>query len=191
MVADTAINVTTDLGSGSSAATGLTSVAYTVDSNTITLTSGTDYSFSNGVLTFTSEYIDSLITDNVTAREYKLTFNNTDATLVTINLTYTVPSIAPTLASTTATLSKANGGTLNVNLGSGNLAATDISKLSTVVSGVSHEWAAGTWSYSNGVITLSKTAAIAGVTVGSVRSVEVTFNDTNATKLMVDITIAN
>lgn len=172
-----AVVVNINKGTGSKAVSSVTSIK---DEEDGTLTETTDYTYTNGTLTLTKAYIDSLIDDEVEERVLTVTFN-TGAT-VTVTLTYevVVPDIAPS-APESATFSKASGATLAINLGAGTLAATGISKLDTITD-KAYPWDAATWAFDSETktLTLKTSATISTVAVGQKRNVRVTFNN-NAT----------
>lgn len=118
--ASTAEEVTVSLGSGDLVATGITSIT---DGGTPV--DGANYSFSDPTLTFTADYVDTLIGDGSAdvSKELVVTFNDTAATAVTITLATTLPSIEDL----TYSLATTSDIVLNVDMGEGALAATAIS----------------------------------------------------------------
>ncbi len=129
--AGTAEDFTVSLGQGGLAATDIASVTYE-DGSTHTLVADTDYTFADTTLTFTSAYVDSLIEDEVESRTFTVTFNDTDATTDTVELTYTLPPVtgaAPSIATTSYSFSSGNPVAITVDLGSGDLAATGIASM--------------------------------------------------------------
>lgn len=120
--AGTAEDVTVGLGSGTLAATGITSITdggTPIDAGNYTLVGST--------LTFTDTYVDTLIgagTANVN-KSLVVVFNDTAATSVTITLTATLPS------ANNVTYSKASAAdiVIPVDMGEGALAATAITDI--------------------------------------------------------------
>lgn len=117
--AATAEAVTVDLGSGTLAATGITSIT---DGGTPINTA--NYTLVGSTLTFTDTYVDTLIgagTANVN-KSLVVVFNDTAATTVTITLTATLPTV------NNITFSKATAAdiVIPVDMGDGGLAATAI-----------------------------------------------------------------
>lgn len=80
------VTVNVDLGSGSLGAENISGITYQNTSGATTTLAQTNYTFSNGVLTIKSSYIDDLFTYNVTSRVYTITFDDTAATTKTITL---------------------------------------------------------------------------------------------------------
>lgn len=80
------VTVNVNLGSGTLAAEGISSITYQNGSGATTTLAQANYTFSNGVLTIKSNYIDDLFTYNVTSRVYTIIFDDTAATTKTITL---------------------------------------------------------------------------------------------------------
>ncbi len=186
--ADTAVPVTVSLGAGAAAADDITSVTYN-DGSLQTLVKGTDYTFSGTTLTFTSAYINSLISGSVTSREYTVTFNNTAATTDTYTLTYTAPVInaAPSIGTTSYTVSAA-AVPITINFGTGSLAATGVEKVTYLNSSSQlRDVVLGT-SYTISGNTLTLTSSfIQGIASGTTRVVTITFNDSAHTAIEVTL----
>ena len=187
MTASTGVDVTVDLGAGTSVATGVDTVkdgVTTVDSSNYTF-NGTD------TLSFTSAYINTLIgagTANA-SKTLTVTFDNTDATAVDITLTYTAPVVAASVTPTDVTFSKVSGATVAVNLGSGTGLATSITAVAVTAAGTDYPFTVGTYSLSGTTLTLTNTVSIASLATGQTRVIKVTFN-TGATDTF-NVTIAN
>lgn len=102
---------------------------------------------------------------------------------------------APSIASNAFNYSAANGATISVDLGNGNLAATGISSVKWASS------ASGTYSAINGYSTIdfnSSTGILTlpsglfgGASVGDTRAIKITFNDTAKTSVILTMTKTN
>ena len=97
---------------------------------------------------------------------------------------------APSIASATATFSKASGATITVDLGKGNKSASGIDKIATIVNGTEHAWVASDYTLSGTTLTIKPSAAISGLAVGQKRTIKITFNDTAKTAPTLELTIA-
>jgi hypothetical protein len=85
--ADTAIDITVNLGSGDKKATGIASVTYKNKSGVdVAVESGTGYEFANGKVTLTAATINAFVSATATTREYTITFDDTDSTAVVITV---------------------------------------------------------------------------------------------------------
>ncbi len=82
----TPVVITTNLGIGNLAATGITSVTYLNASNVVKTVDAGSYTFVGNTLTFTSTFINTLVSGNVTSREFTITFNNSASTVVVVTL---------------------------------------------------------------------------------------------------------
>ncbi len=186
--ADTAVPVTVSLGAGSAAATDITSVTYN-NGSVQTLVEDTDYTFSGTTLTFTSAYINSLISGSVASREFTITFNDTAATTDTYTLTYTAPVInaAPSIETTSYTVSAA-AVPITINFGTGSLAATGLEKVTYLNSSNQLRDAVLGTSYTISGNTLTLTSSfIQGIAAGTTRVVTITFNDSAQTAIAVSL----
>lgn len=124
---------------------------------------------------------------NVTVTwSYAVRATDSSATLLDANA---VADAAPSIANTTVTFSKANGVTIPVSLGGGDLAATGITSVAVVRNGSVYPMTAG-YSLTGTTLTLTTAASIASLAVGEERVVRVTFNDTAKTAVNLTVTIA-
>lgn len=98
---------------------------------------------------------------------------------------------APTLGTTAVTFSKASGATLPVDLGGGDLGATGIKSIATIVSGKAYTWATSDYTLSGSSVKIPTTASVKDLAVGQTRTVRVTFDDKASTALTFTLTIAN
>lgn len=84
MTSNSPVVVNVNLGVGNLAATGIKSITYLNSTLAVKDVTSSSYTFADGKLTFTSTFINSVIT--VASREYTVTFNDAAATTVTITL---------------------------------------------------------------------------------------------------------
>lgn len=81
------VEVTVDLGTGNLAATSIASITYSTNANPTNTLAADNYTFANGKLTIKADYVTTLCgLSNFTTRDYKITFNDTAKTEVTITL---------------------------------------------------------------------------------------------------------
>lgn len=86
ITAGSAVVVNVDLGVGDLAATGIASVTYKNSTGADKALASSNYTFANGKLTFTSAFVDSLISAGVTSRDYTITFDDAAGTKATVTL---------------------------------------------------------------------------------------------------------
>lgn len=127
MLRNTAIPITVDLGSNDLAATGISSITYTNSSGILSTLGPENYSFINNTLTLNAPYITSLINAGNTSRKYMITFNNVVKTSLPITLT--AQNIEPSIPTTSYIMHKDQDILVDVDLGSGNLGASDIKSI--------------------------------------------------------------
>lgn len=109
---------------------------------------------------------------------------------VTWALTKHVGTAKPSVSSTTATYSKANGCSIPVSLGGGDLAATSVTAThSTAADGTFNALTVAA-TYENGTLTIPK-GNWTGASAGQVRYVKLQFDDTANTSIIITVTIAN
>ncbi len=80
-----ALEIPVNLGAGDLAATGINRITYVNSSNVSTALSTDNWSYADGKITITESYITALAGNSVT-RDYKITFDDTAATKVTVTL---------------------------------------------------------------------------------------------------------
>lgn len=98
---------------------------------------------------------------------------------------------APSLGTTAVTFSKASGATIPVDLGGGDLGATGIKSIATIVNGKAYAWATSDYTLSGSSVKIPTTASVKDLAVGQTRTVKVTFADKAATTATFTLTIAN
>lgn len=180
MTAGQPINVSVDLGSGDLAATGIKSFSYNgraLAANYCT--------YANGTLTITAATVDYFLNNGISTAQLIVTFNDAASTQVTINLTDHVIEAAPSIDQTTYAMTAGQPITVNVDLGAGDLAATDISSFSYNNSALGSTY----YSFENGVLTI--TSATVDYFLNkriSPAQIIVTFNDTAATQVTITLT---
>lgn len=86
MTSGKAIEVAVNLGSGNLAATNISSITYKNSSGLDKTLDTANYTFENGKLTFTSAYVDSVLSAGVTSRAYTITFNDNAGTSIPVTL---------------------------------------------------------------------------------------------------------
>ncbi len=109
---------------------------------------------------------------------------------ITWNIAEHKDNAAPAIATTDVTFSKASGATVSVDLGGGDLGATGIASIATIVSGKAYAWTAADYTLEGSTLKFPASASISGLAVGQVRTVKVTFNDTAATAVTLTVTVA-
>ena len=168
MAAGTDVKIPVDLGAGEKKATGIKRITYVKNGETREL-EATNYTFANGVLTLKAAYIDTLTVDS---REYSISFNDAAKTKATFTLR---KAAAPSIATTTYTMTAGTDVVVNVDLGVGNLAATGISKITYEKSGTIRDLEATNYTFADGVLTF-KASYIDTLTVDS-RDYTIIFDD--------------
>lgn len=184
MTAGMPVKIPVDLGAGELAATDVLKVAYVKNGETRKL-DATSFSYANGVLTLSVAYIDSLLNGGVSSREHTITFNDAANTKVVFTL---LTAAAPSIATTTYTMTAKTAVNIPVDLGVGNLAATGISKITYEKSGSVRDLDATSYTYANGVLTLSATYVDSLLSGGvSSREHTIIFNDSAATTVTITL----
>ena len=85
MTSGNAIEVTVNLGSGELAATDISSITYLSPSGSVkTLAASGNYSLSDNKITFSSSYINSILTADVSSRVHTIKFNDSENTEVEV-----------------------------------------------------------------------------------------------------------
>jgi hypothetical protein len=194
--ADTPVEVEVDLGSGTLIADNVTSVTYE-NEGTQTLTVDEDYTFSGTTLTFTAEYVNSLIGEEIESRTYTVTFNNGAGTTDTVTLTYTAPEpepddTAPSIEETEYTFTTGQPVEVTVDLGSGELAATGIDSILYLnSSGQEKTLDAANFTFAGTTLTF-KAAYIDSIITANVteRDYTIVFDDAESTEVVITLTKA-
>ncbi len=180
MTAGQPINVSVDLGSGDLAATGIKSFSY----NGRALAANY-YTYANGTLTITAATVNYFLNNGISTAQLIVTFNDAASTQVTINLTDHVIEAAPSIDQATYAMTAGQPITVNVDLGAGDLAATDISSFSYNNSVLNSTY----YSFENGVLTITSATVDYFLNRGiSSAQIIVTFNDTAATQVTITLT---
>ena len=186
MVLDKDIQISVDLGSGESEATGIRSITYEKTSGTATL-SADHYTFANGVLRLKASYINTVIRSGITSREYTITFDNKIGTQEKIKLT--AGGAIPTISQTSYVMKKGEGVRIeNIDLGSGYLAAQGIETITYMKQSGLAELPSENYNFDNGVLTIAPTYITSVINAGIVsRDYTVIFS--NPAKTQVTITL--
>lgn len=184
------ISLNVDLGSGDLKATGIKSVTFNDKNGNPTLLPASSYTFSNGSLSFAVSHINNVLNAAITARDYTITFNNVASTKTTVTLT--AENIAPSVKATSYTMISGQPVLVDIDLGSGNLAASGISSITFVSkTGVITTLAVSgyTFTSNNGRLTFAP-AHISNVIKAGIthRSYTITLNNAVATRITVNLT---
>lgn len=184
MTAGTAVKIPVDLGAGEKAATGIKQITYSKNGAATTLDT-TKYTFANGTLTFSAAYVDSMLNASVASRDFTITFNDAAKTTTIVTLR---TAAAPSIAKTTYTMTAGTDVNIDVDLGSAELAATGISKITYDKSGTATTLDATKYSFADGVLTF-KASYIDSMLNASVSSRDfiITFDDAAATTVVVTL----
>ncbi|MCH5261308.1 MAG: hypothetical protein J1F42_00180 [Lachnospiraceae bacterium] len=178
MAAGKDVKIPVDLGAGDLAATGISKITFVKGAETKEV-AATNYTLANGMLTIKASYIDTLTVDS---REYTITFNDAAKTKVKFTLR---KAAAPSIATTTYTITSGEDVVIPVDLGAGDLAATGISKIAFDKSGTMKEVEATNYTLANGVLTI-KASYLATLTVDS-RDYVITFDDAAQTTVTITL----
>lgn len=188
MIAGKATVLNADLGAGDLAATGIKTVSFKTASGKVNAIADTNYSYVNGSLIFTAEYIDSLLSAGVTSRNFTVKFDDAAATTVQITLTL-VTEYAPSISQTHVIKTSGSPVDVNVDLGAGELAATGIKSITfTTASGKVTAVTTSSYTFSDGVLSFT-TAYIDSLASIESRTFTITFDD--AAETTVELTLAN
>lgn len=183
-----AVTVDVDLGSGNLGATAIQAIRYEKSSGIASLPT-TNYSFTNGKLVFNASYISSLLSLGITARDYTIIFNDTASTSVTI--TMRADGSAPFIPSTSYEMSPGKDVAIDVDLGSGDLAATGVQSITYMKSTGEAVLASSNYVYAGGVLTIKGTCITTIMSAGvSSREYTVQFNDIAKTKAVVKLAVS-
>lgn len=181
IIAGKDVKIPVDLGAGEKAATGISTITYD-KSGTQTTLAAENYTFVNGVLTIKSSYTDKLL--SITSRDYVITFNDAAKTKVIFTL-QTVA--APSIATTTYTISTGTDVNIKVDLGAGDLAATGISTITYDKSGSETTLGVENYTFADGVLTIKSSYIDKLVGAIGSRDYTVTFNDAASTKIVITL----
>ncbi len=81
------VEVNINLGSGDTAATGISSITYVNSSNATKTVSSSDYTYADGTLTLNASVVNAFVNSSNTTRAYTITFNDAAATTAILTLT--------------------------------------------------------------------------------------------------------
>lgn len=188
MIAGKATVINADLGAGDLAATGIKTISFKTASGKVNTIADTNYSYVNGTLIFTSEYIDLLLSAGVASRTYTVKFDDSAATTVQITLELAT-EYGPSLDQTYVIKTAGSPATVNVDLGAGDLAATDIKSITFyTASGKLTAVTASSYTFEDGVLSFTSTY-IDSIASISTRTFTITFDD--AAETAVELTLAD
>lgn len=180
--------VDVDLGAGDLAAAGVQSVTYT-DSGTNKTLSSDYYTFVDGTLRFKAALINSLIEDGIHSRAFRVNFNDKAKTSSVVTLD--TEDKAPSISVTEYAMASGQPVLIDVDLGSGVLAATGIKAVTFVdASGNTATLDAGNYIYENGALKLKSSYIDKVLGNGrTVRDLKVVFNDKARTTVALTLKI--
>ena len=182
------ISMDVDLGSESLEATGITSITFKNKAGTAVTLDSNSYNFTGRTLTFAASHINNVINAGITSREYIITFNNVIST--SVNVTLTADNISPSIKQTSYTMEKDQSVQINIDLGSGNLVATDIKSISFYTkTGTLTTLSTSGYTFTNGILTLPATHINNVLKSGiASRVYSITLNDKAATCIPITLT---
>jgi Domain of unknown function. len=187
MTKDKGIVMDIELGTGSLAAKGIKSVAAITQTGTETL-SDDDYRVVDGTLRFTGTYISKLIQTGVTAQELTITFDDKAETQV--NITFTNENTAPFIEDNFYNMVKDEDIQINVDLGSGDLAATGIKSISFIKNGETATVSDADHIFKDGKLTLKGSYITRLIKAGiSSREYTITFDNTTGTQVKFTLSV--
>lgn len=177
-----------DLGSGNLAASDITSITYKGPSDTFAILDAGNYTFANDTLTLNAQYITDLIESGVKSRNHTVTFNDTASTHA--NVTLTINDIAPSIEETSYPMVNGQPILVDIDLGSGNLKATDIKSITFVnKDNKTVTLSADYYTLNDGTLTLNASLINTLFKNGVIsRDYIITMNDRTATKLTITLT---
>lgn len=178
-VAGQALAVPVDLGLGDLAATGIASITFK-NGSTVTTLPTSRYSFSKGKLTFTAEYT-NLIGGS---RTHTIKFNDAAGTTLELTLIPWRTDVAPSVEKTTYEYVAGQSLAIPVDLGRGELAATDIVSVTFKNGGTTTTLPTSRYSFSDGKLIFTDEYT---KLIGGSRTHTVTFNDKAGT--VVELTL--
>ncbi len=123
------VQVGIDLGSGDLAAKGIKAITYS-DAGTLKTVSTDKYVVEQETLRFRASYIDNLIKGDISSRTFSILFNDKLATSQTITLS--TNDTVPTINESEYTMTNGQPVTVEVDYGSGTLAATGVASITYI-----------------------------------------------------------
>lgn len=181
---DVAINV--DLGSGSLGATGIKTITYETKAGTKAL-AAENYTYANGILTLKASYISSVISAGVVSRDYDIVLNDTAETTGTVTLE--MEGTEPSVGSDSYVIQREQPVSVDVDLGSGDLAASGIKSITYNTASGLKTLSTDKYIYKDGILTISG-AYISSVISAGVVSRDYTILFDNAVGTKATITLA-
>lgn len=128
MTLDQPIVVEIDMGSGALKATDISSITFETSTGSLATLATEYYSLENGKLTFDASIINRMFSNAVTERDYIITLNDRAATKLTVTLS--ASGDFPSIQTVSYNVSRNTPVSIDVDLGSGDLAATGIETIS-------------------------------------------------------------
>ena len=179
------VSIDIDMGSGVLGATGIASIKF-VNTSGSTVTMSTDrYTYANGTLVFSDSAVNGIYNNGLASRTYTITLNDQAATQfnVTLSAGGTQPSVVPD----SYTMRRGEPLLIDVDLGTGELEATDITSLTFInKTGGIGTVAADRYTFDGRTLTISALHVDACINAGNVsRTFIITFNDLAKTKVSV------
>lgn len=187
MVFGRGVAITMDLGSGQSRANGVKMVTFEKDGSVLTFPTS-NYRFEGGKLTVTKDCTEKLIRAGIAPREYTVIFDNDK----TVKFTLYVDGTAPSIAKQDYTMVKNTDIVVDMEMGTGSLAATGIKEITFVKSGVTTVFPASNYSYAGGRLTIDKSRITGFIQNGMIsREYTIVFNNSIETKVNIVLTAQN
>ncbi|MCI8324875.1 MAG: hypothetical protein HFI54_14775 [Lachnospiraceae bacterium] len=189
---NTPVTVDINMGSGDSGATAIKNITFLMR-NGSPATLGTDmYTFADGTLQFTATHINNVLKNGITSREYTITLNDRANTKMKITLTTT--GEFPSIETTSSLIMHRNQPlSVDVDLGSGSFAATDIKEITFLMgNGSSATLGTDMYSFAGGILTFNATHINNVINNGIIsREYTIVFNNISESKEKITLTAAN
>ena len=179
------VAVSVDLGSGNLAAKGIQSIVFEDQGRTESLPSDS-YILADGILKFKAALITKLVQAGVTSQDYTVIFNDKANTQVKVTLTN--ENIAPSIEYPSYTMVRGKNIGINVDLGSGDLAADGIKSITCVKNGEDTILSTDNYTFSGGRLTIMD-SYITALIKGGVTSREYTITFDNKAETQVNFTL--
>jgi hypothetical protein len=181
------LEIDVELGSGNLGATGIKAITFTRESGEKAILSTDNYVLMDGKLKFRAAYITAVIASGITSRDYTIIFNDKVSTEKTITLA--ANGQAPSIGEKNYTMEREKAIEVDVNLGSGDLAATGISTISFIrESGEAAVLPMGNYAFINGKLQFSAAYISSLINSGIVsRDYTVVFNDIANTQIKITL----
>lgn len=128
MTLDQPVVVEIDMGSGALKATDINSITFETKTGSLATLAKEHYTLKDGKLTFNTSIINRMFANAVNERDYIITLNDRAATKLTVTLS--ASGTSPSIQTVSYNVSRNTPVSIDVDLGSGDLAATGIETIS-------------------------------------------------------------